>query len=33
MKDIINELATNDKNKNIKDFYREISEFKEGLPT
>jgi hypothetical protein len=36
MKDKINELAMNSKNKNIKDLYRGINkfnEFKRGLPT
>jgi hypothetical protein len=30
LKDRINELATNSKNKNIRDLYREINEFKRG---
>jgi hypothetical protein len=30
LKDKINELATNSKNKNIKDLYREIDELKRG---
>jgi hypothetical protein len=30
VKDKINELATNNKNKNIRDLYREINEFKRG---
>jgi hypothetical protein len=30
LKDRINELATNRKNKNIRDLYREIDEFKRG---
>jgi hypothetical protein len=30
MKDKINELETNNKNKNIRDFYRGINEFKKG---
>jgi hypothetical protein len=30
MKDNINELATNSKNKNIRDLYRGINEFKKG---
>jgi hypothetical protein len=30
LKDKINELATNSKNKNIKDLYRGINEFKRG---
>jgi hypothetical protein len=30
MKDKINELATNNKNKNIRDLYRGINEFKRG---
>jgi hypothetical protein len=33
LKDKINELATNSKNKNIRDLYRGINEFKRGLPT
>jgi hypothetical protein len=32
LKDKTNELATNNKNKNIRDLYREIHEFKRGLP-
>jgi hypothetical protein len=32
LKDIINELAVNDRNKNIRDLYREINEFKKGYP-
>jgi hypothetical protein len=30
MKDEINELATNNKNKNIRELYRGINEFKRG---
>jgi hypothetical protein len=30
LKDRINELATNSKNKNIRDLYRGINEFKKG---
>jgi hypothetical protein len=30
LKDKINELATNSKNKNIRDLYRGINEFKRG---
>jgi hypothetical protein len=30
LEDKINELATNSKNKNIRDLYREINEFKRG---
>jgi hypothetical protein len=30
LKDIINELATNSKNKNIRDLYRGITGFKRG---
>jgi predicted NACHT family NTPase len=30
LKDRINELATNNKNKNIRDLYRGINEFKRG---
>jgi hypothetical protein len=30
LKEKINELEINNKNKNIRDFYRDISEFKEG---
>jgi hypothetical protein len=30
MKDRINELTTNSKNKNIRDLYRRINEFKMG---
>jgi hypothetical protein len=30
IKDKINELATNSKNKNIRDLYRGINEFKKG---
>jgi hypothetical protein len=30
VKDKINELAMNSKNKNIRDLYREINEFKRG---
>jgi hypothetical protein len=30
MKDKIDEFATNSKNKNIRDLYREINEFKKG---
>jgi hypothetical protein len=30
LKDKINELTTNSKNKNIRDFYRGINEFKRG---
>jgi hypothetical protein len=30
LKDKINELATNSKNKNIRNLYREINEFKRG---
>jgi hypothetical protein len=30
LKDKINELASNSKNKNIRDFYRGINEFKRG---
>jgi hypothetical protein len=33
LKDKINELTTNSKNKNIRDLYRDINEFKGGLPT
>jgi hypothetical protein len=33
LKDRINELATNSKNKNISDLYRGINEFKEWLPS
>jgi hypothetical protein len=33
LKDKINELATNRKNKNIRDLYKEINGFKEGLLT
>jgi hypothetical protein len=33
MKDKMNELATNSKNKNIRDLYRGIIGFKRGLPT
>jgi hypothetical protein len=32
LKDKINEVATNSKNKNIRDLYRGINEFKKGLP-
>jgi hypothetical protein len=30
LKDKINELAMNSKNKNIRDFYRRINKFKKG---
>jgi hypothetical protein len=30
VKDIINELETNNKRKNIRDLYRDINEFKKG---
>jgi hypothetical protein len=30
LKDKVNELATNSKNKNIRDLYRGINEFKKG---
>jgi hypothetical protein len=33
LKDRINELATNGKNKNVRDLYIEINEFCRGLPT
>jgi hypothetical protein len=33
LKDKINELTTNSKNKNIGDLYRGIHEFKRSLPT
>jgi hypothetical protein len=33
LKDKINELATNGKNKNIRDLYRRIKEFKTGYQT
>jgi hypothetical protein len=31
LKDKINEIAMNSKNKNIRDLYREINEFKRGV--
>jgi hypothetical protein len=31
LKDKINELVSNSKNKNIRDLYRGINEFKEGI--
>jgi chemotaxis methyl-accepting protein methylase len=33
LKNRINELAMNSKNKNIRDLYRGIHEFKRGYPT
>jgi hypothetical protein len=33
LKDKMNELATNSKHKNVRDLYRGINEFEEGLPT
>jgi hypothetical protein len=33
MKDKMNDLVTNSKNKNIRDLYRGINEIKRGLPT
>jgi hypothetical protein len=33
LKNKINELAMNSKNRNIRDLYRGIDEFKRGLPT
>jgi hypothetical protein len=33
LKNKINELETNSKNRNIRDLYRGINEFKKGLPT